>query len=133
MESYRQGHRVTMVCRHRQAGITVIGFLILASLFGIVGLAAMKLVPMYLQNMRLSTLLEDVKTELDGTGASPATIQRELYRRVSVEGLRLPAENVTITQGKDGQQLRIQYENRASYVANIWLLVAFDKQVEIKR
>ncbi|HLF12132.1 MAG TPA: DUF4845 domain-containing protein, partial [Gammaproteobacteria bacterium] len=71
--------------------------------------------------------------ELDGTGASPATIQRELYRRVSVEGLRLPSENVMITQGKDGQQLRIQYENRASYVANIWLLVAFDKQVEIKR
>jgi len=133
MEPYRQGHRVTMVSRHRQAGITVIGFLILASLFGVVGLAAMKLVPMYLQNMRLSTILDDLQTELNGKGSTPANIQRELYRRFSVEGIRLPQDNVKIVQAKTGFDVRIQYENRAPYVADIWLLVAFDKQVEIKR
>jgi hypothetical protein len=122
-----------MVSRHRQAGITVIGFLILATLFGVVGLAAMKLVPMYLQNMRLSAVLEDVQTELNGQGSSPANILNELYKRFSVEGVNLPRENVKITQGKNGYLVRIQYENRATYVANIWLLLSFDEQVEIKR
>ena len=74
MESYRQGHRVTVPARHRQGGITVIGFLILASLFGVVGLAGMKLVPMYLQNMRLSTILDDMETEFNGE-PTPATIK----------------------------------------------------------
>lgn len=133
MESYRQGHRLTMTVRGRQAGITVIGFLILACLFGALGLAAIKVAPMYLQNMRLSTVLNDIQTELAGQGTTPVNIQRELDRRFAVEGIRLPKDNVKITQAKSGYQVRIQYENRAPYVADIWLLVAFDKQVEITR
>jgi hypothetical protein len=133
MESYRQGHRLTVAARGRQAGITVLGFLLLAALFGVVGLAAIKLVPMYLQNMRLSTVLDDVERELSGQGTSPANIQRELDRRFAVEGINLPKDRVKITQGKSGYQVRIQYENRAVYMADLWLLVAFDKQVEIKR
>jgi hypothetical protein len=38
-----------------------------------------------------------------------------------------------ITQSKNGYSLRIAYENRASYVADIYLVVAYDKQVEIRR
>jgi hypothetical protein len=133
VESNRQSYRLTSTGRGRQAGITVIGFLILASLFGVVGLAAMKVLPMFLQNMRLSTILDDLETELSGDGPTPAKIQNELERRLIVEGIRLPKEQVKITQGKTGYQVRIQYENRAPYVADIWLLVAFDKQVEITR
>ena len=132
MESYRQRHRVTMPARHRQSGITVIGFLILASLFGVVGLAAMKLVPMYLQNMRLDTILDDLQTEFNGD-TTPTGIMREIYKRLAVEGINLPQDNIKIVQAKNGYSVRIQYENRAPYVADIWLLVAFDKQVEIRR
>ena len=133
MESYRQRDRLSMVSRNRQAGITVIGFLILATLFGVVGLAGLKLVPMYLQNMRLSTVLNDVQKELNGQSTTPAAIQRELNRRFAVEGIDLPPQQVKINQGRNGYEVRIQYENRAPYVADIYLLVAFDKRVEIKR
>ena len=133
MEPYRQGNRVMMVSRKRQTGVTVIGFLILATLFGVVGLAGLKLVPMYLQNMRLSTVLQDVQNELSGKGTTPTAIQREINKRFAVEGIRLPVDQVKISQGRNGYDVRIQYENRAPYVADVWLLVAFDKRVEIKR
>src|SRR5690606_7907676 len=133
MESYRQEHRLTAAARSRQTGITVIGFLILAALFGVLGLAVIRVVPMYLQNMRLSTVLDDIQEQMVGQGVTPASIQNELNRRFAVEGIRVPRENIKITQGKGGYQVRIQYENRAPYVADIWLLVAFDKQVEIRR
>jgi hypothetical protein len=123
---------VTRCVRHRQDGITVIGFLILASLVGVVGLGALKLVPMYMQNMRLSTILEDMQSEFNGE-PTPVGIQREIYKRLTVEGINLPTDNIKINQGKNGYQVRIQYENRAPYVADVWLLVAFDKQVEIRR
>jgi hypothetical protein len=122
-----------MVSRKRQTGVTVIGFLILATLFGVVGFAGLKLVPMYLQNMRLSTVLQDVQNELSGKGATPAAIQREINKRFAVEGIRLPIDQVKINQGRNGYEVRIQYENRAPYVADVWLLVAFDKRVEIRR
>ena len=119
--------------RRQQAGVTAIGFLILAGLFGIVGYAALKLVPMYLENMRLATVLDDVRDELDGTGATPGMIRTAVGRRFDVEGITLPRENVSIEQGGNGYQLRIQFDNRTPFLADIWFLVIFDKQVEIRR
>ena len=66
MESHRQRHRMKGATRHSQAGITALGFLILAMLVGVVGFAVLKVTPMYIKNMRMNTILEDVKKDLDG-------------------------------------------------------------------
>lgn len=132
MESYRHGYRMRGVPRS-QAGITVLGFLIIATLLGVVGLGAIKVTPMYLQNMRLSTILTDVKRDLDGKGADQNSIRYALAKRFSIEDIDLPRDNLKISQSRDGYSVRIQYENRAPYFADIWLVVAFDKQVEIRR
>ena len=119
--------------RHSQAGITALGFLILALLVGVVAFAVMKVTPMYIKNMRMSTILDDVQKELSGEGPTPATIRNELYRRFSIEDLRLDTDALNITQSKNGYTLRVKYDDRASYIANMYLLVAYDKQVEITR
>jgi Domain of unknown function (DUF4845) len=133
MESNRQGHRMNARLRRRQTGITAIGFLLLASLFGVVGLAGIKLTPVYLKNMKLSTALKDIERELGGTGTTPASIRTALLKRFSVEDIDLPADNIKVAQSKNGYTVQIQYENRAPYVAGVWLVLIFDKQVEIRR
>jgi Domain of unknown function (DUF4845) len=134
MESYRQEHRLTSpFARGRQTGITVIGFLILACLVGVVGLAAIKVTPMYINNMRLSKTLTDVQGELNGTGANPQSIRNALDKHFIVEDIDLPMDSIKIAQSSHGYTLRIQYENRAPYAADLYLVVAFDKQVEIRR
>jgi hypothetical protein len=119
--------------RHSQAGITALGFLILAVLFGAVGFAALKVTPMYIKNMRMDTILEDVKRDLSGNGPTPQSIRYELAKRFSVEDVDLDIDALKITQSKNGFTLRVQYDERASYVANVYLVVAYDKQVEITR
>jgi len=119
--------------RSAQRGITVIGFLILASLFGIVGFAGLKLVPMYIQNMRLATVLEDVRKELDGTNTTAGQIRVALGKRFDVEGIRLPPESVKINQARSGYEVSVQHDTRAPFIADIWFLVTFDKQIEIRR
>jgi hypothetical protein len=121
------------VARHRQRGITVLGFLVLAAAFGVIGLAGIKVTPMYIKNMRLSRVLQDAQTELAGKSPNPASIRNEIYKRFSIEDINLPNENVKIVQSKNGYTVRIQYENRVPYIADIWLLIVFDKQVEIRR
>lgn len=134
MEPHRQKHRVTQLgTRRRQAGITAIGFLFLAGVFGIVGFAGLKLVPMYMQNMRLARVLDDVRQELDGRNATAGQIRTALTRRFDVEGITLPAESVKINQSRNGYQVGIEYENKTPYIADIWFLVTFDKQIEIRR
>jgi Domain of unknown function (DUF4845) len=133
MESNRQGHRMNAHLRRRQTGITAIGFLLLATLFGVVGLAGIKLTPMYIKNMKLSTALQDIERELGGTGSTPAAIRSELLKRFSIEDIDLPADNIKVAQSKNGYTVQIQYENRAPYAAGVWLVLVFDKQVEIRR
>ena len=133
MESHRHWHRMTGSTRHSQAGITALGLLILALLVGVVGFGVLKVTPMYLKNMRMTAILEDVQREMSGNGATPVAIRNELARRFSVEDVNLDVEAFKITQNNKGYTLRVQYEERASYVADIFLVIAYDKQVEITR
>ena len=133
MESHRQRHRMMGATRHSQAGMTALGFLVLAVLFGAVGFAVLKVTPMYIKNMRMNTILTDVQHELSGGSVTPTAIRNELARRFSVEDINLDIDALKITQTKNGFSLRVQYDERASYVANMYLVVAYDKQVEITR
>jgi hypothetical protein len=130
MEPNRKKYRVNAMPR-KQAGLTAIGFLFLAAVFGLIGLGGMRLIPLYLENMRLSTILDDI--ERDGGGLSPQGIRLEMAKRFSIEGVRIPTESVKISQVRDGYQVHVQYENRAPFIADIWFLVAFDKQVLVTR
>lgn len=133
MEPHRQGHRMTSL-RSRQGGITVLGFLVLAIAFGALGLAGIKLVPVYMKTMRVATVLKDVERELSGGGVTPSSIKVDLDRRFDIETIELPAEAVKITQSRDGgYNVRIAYEDRVNYAANLWLMVSFDKSAEIRR
>jgi len=134
MESHRQGRRLIPVARDRQRGITFIGLVILAVLVGIVAFAGMKVTPMYINNMRLSRVLESTAAELNQQGgASNQSIQYALAKRFSIEDVTLPKDAIKIAPSKNGWSVRIQYENRAPYIADIWLVVVFDKSVEIKK
>lgn len=138
MGTYRNGHRMNRAARrvaprHGQAGITAIGFLFLAAVFGVIGLAAIKLVPLYIQNMRLTTVLEDMERELQGEGRTPTSLRNELSQRLAVEGVRVPRDSVNISQARNGYQVRIEHEHRTPFIADLWFLVVFDKQVEISR
>jgi len=133
MESHWLGARMTGATRHSQAGITALGFLILAMLVGVVGFAVMKVTPMYIKNMRMSTIMEDVQRDLSGQAATPQSIRNELSRRFSVEDINLDIDAMKITQSNRGYTLHVKYDERASYIANVYLLVAYDNQVEITR
>jgi hypothetical protein len=131
MGSDRQQHQVKS--RSRQKGITAIGFLILAALFGILGLAALRITPMYLQKMRLDTILDDIERDYRSGNRSPTDIRLELNRRFAVEGIRVPRENITINQGRNSYQVRVQMENREAFVGDVYFLLLYDRQVDIPR
>ena len=137
MEPHREEYRVVkrriVAGKRRQAGVTAIGFCILASVFGIIGLGAMKITPLYLQNMRLTTVMDDLKAEMDGKGTTAGNLRLYLQKRLYVEGIDVGPESVKITPNGNGYNVAIEYDNRTPFVADVWLLVAFDKQVQIRR
>ena len=134
MESHRQGRRLVIAPRARQRGITFIGLMILAVLVGIVGLAGLKLVPMYINDMKLSKALEGIQEEMNGKEVTVQSIQYALYKKFSVEDINnLPKDSIKIAPSKNGFSVRIQYENRTAYLGDVWLMIVFDKTVEIHK
>lgn len=133
MESHRQGYRMTSALPRRQAGITALGFLILATLVGVVGLAVIKVGPMYIKNMRMNTILDNIQSELNGQNPTPIGIRQALAKQFAVNDINMDIDAIKITQGKNGYTVNVAFENRAPYVADIYLVVAYNKQVEIRR
>ena len=119
--------------RRSQGGITVIGFLILATLVGVVGLAVLKVTPMYLKKMRMDAILTDVAREMSGQSPTPQSIRYALAQRFSIEDISINVDALKITQSGGGYQLQVNYEERASYVADVYLVMAYNNQVEIRR
>jgi hypothetical protein len=119
--------------RRSQAGITAIGFLILATLVGIVGLGVLKVAPMYLKKMRMDAILSDIAREMSGESPTPQSIRNAIARRFSVEDINMDIDALKIVQSQGGYTLTVNYEERASYVADVYLVVLYNSQVEIKR
>ena len=135
MESDRKGCALNVRRpRHREAGITVIGFLLLAVVFGVIGFAIIKIVPLYMQRMRVQTVLEDLQQELAGgdtnTGSS---IRLALEARMYVENLKIPREEIAIAREGDGWLVHVTHEARASFLADLSFALDIDEQIEIGR
>ncbi len=120
--------------RHRQSGITAISFVVLVSMIGLLGFAALKLVPIYLQDMKIQKILEDVRDEYDGQNPSPVDIRTSIQKRINIEMVyNLKGQDFQISSAGDGYRVGVQYEEVTPYLGNVSLLTTFDHAVEIRR
>ena len=120
--------------RDTQRGMTAIGFLIIAILVASVGFAALKLTPIYLEHMKVASVLEDVKADLDGSNPSIQYIRAAISKRLNIEMVRsIKTQDFKITKSEAGYSVRAQFDSQTPYIANIWLVVKFNKAVEIRR
>ena len=133
MDPRRRSYRIDNPRHRHQAGITALAALMLATVFGLVGLAALKITPLYVQGLRIRTVLGDLKEELNGRGTTASALRLELSSRLYVEGVTLTRDDVKVTPARNGYNLRVQYDNRSRFLANIWFLVVIDEQIEIRR
>ena len=78
-----------MDMKHRQQGITAIGFIIIASLVAMIGYGAVRLIPVYLTQMNIVKLMKDIKAEYDGTGPSQARLMAAIGKQLDVDACLL--------------------------------------------
>lgn len=119
--------------RRRQRGMTFIGLLIILALCGVIVYAAIRLVPVYLNYMKIARTMDSVATEFKDSTIDQSSIRNSLARHWEIEDISsVDYNDVTIVRNENGISLHVAYDDKVPYVANISLDVAFDKTVQIQ-
>jgi Domain of unknown function (DUF4845) len=120
--------------RHRQRGITFIGWLILLVPLAVVGYAGIRLTPVYLNYMKVARSLEQTAVDFkDSQSVSAQQIRNSIEKRFNIESVDYPKVREIVIR-RDGQAWVVQaaYEDEAPLFSNVSLLVTFDRQVEVR-
>jgi hypothetical protein len=118
--------------RAHQHGITFIGWLFLLVPIAIVAYAGIRIAPVYLNYMKVSRSLDALREELKGEDANATSINKTLDKHFVIESVQYPSL-ADISVKRDGHAWIIDatYDDQAPLFANISLLVAFHKAVQI--
>lgn len=119
---------------HKQAGMSVAGWLLTLLIIGIVGTLMGKLVPLYVDHNIMSNVLDGIAAEGGYLLKSDATIRKLITKRFKVNGVRHfnVRDNIKINHTRNGVELVMDYEIRMDLLRNIDMIVSFDKTVELR-
>jgi hypothetical protein len=115
----------------RQRGVTFIGWLFLLIPVAILGYVGIRLVPIYLNYMRVAHSIEQTVTEMktdDVASLTPVLIRSTLGKHFDIESIEFPdVKDVSITRDGSGWTIEAKYQDVAPVFSNITLNVDFDK------
>jgi hypothetical protein len=117
-----------------QAGITTLGFIILALFIGLFAFGAIRLTPVYLNYMKVVGVVDGVVTEFDGQKPTRQAMRTSISRRFDVESVSaITAREVTVTAVDGGFNVSAVYDHPSPFIGNISFLVHFDKTELVRR
>ncbi|SRR5712671_5245617 len=119
--------------RRPQQGMTFIGLLCILVLVGTIGYAGVRLVPVYLNYMKLARTMESAAAEFKGETGSLDGVRKSLDRHWAIEDITaVDQKDIEITRDDNGLQLHVAYDDAVPYIANVSLSVHFDKTVKVQ-
>ncbi len=120
--------------RSRQAGVTAIGFIILAVFVGLFAFAAIRLTPVYLNYMKIAGVLDGVYKEFDSQGPTRNAVVTSVRRRFDVESVGvITARDIKILNDGGGFRIEAVYDHTTPFLGNVSFTVHFDKKVLVRR
>jgi hypothetical protein len=118
----------------REAGMTVVGFLILGIFVGLFAFGAIRLTPVYLNYMKVAGVLNGVFEEFDSQNPSRAAIRTSISRRFGVESVsEISFRDVKVTADSGGFLVEANYDHTTPFIGNIYFTVKFEKSVMVRR
>ena len=119
--------------RFHQRGMTFIGLLCVLVLVGAIGYAVIRLVPVYLNYMKISRTMEMTASETKGENPDPGNIRRILERHWAIDDpTGVEVKDIEITKDDSGVQMHVAYDDPVPYIANVSLSVHFEKTVKVQ-
>ena len=119
--------------RQPQLGMTFIGILCILGLVGVIAYAGIRLVPVYLNYMKIARTLDVTATEFKGENPDVGGMRRSLEHHWIIEDpSAVDVKDIEITKDDSGVSMHVAYDDAVPYLANVSLSVHFDKTVKVQ-
>jgi hypothetical protein len=117
--------------KRTQRGVTMIGWIVLLIPFAIVGYAAIRLIPIYLNYTKISRTMSQLAQESRASDGQQ-TLFFALDKRLDIEQVEFPTVKDFVIR-RDGQTwlIEIAYEDGAPLLSNLSITAKFNKSVRI--
>ena len=120
--------------RHRQQGLSFVGWMALVAIFGLLILSFFRVFPIYNENFTIQSVLTGVKNDQDIDPKSKRAIWDAVSKRLFINEIHsIKRENVKIVRKKDKTTVTITYEARRPYIGNLFIGGNFSESVVIDR
>ena len=125
--------RVNKLGRH-QRGMSSIGWIAVAGVFGLLVITGLKVFPLYYDNYKLRSSLEALQQDTEVDPKSKRAIWQSLQKRLFINEVRhIQREHVKMSR-KDGRTtVTVSYEARNDYIANLFIGGNFTESIVIER
>ena len=119
--------------RARQRGITFIGWIVLLIPIAIIGYAGIRVVPTYLNYMKVSKAMEQIASETKGEEQiSVQELRRSLEKRFDIDNVSYPkVDQIAFVRDGKSWVAETHYEDVTPLFGNASLLLRFNKSVKL--
>jgi hypothetical protein len=117
----------------RERGMTFLGILVIVIVVGAWVYAGIRLVPKYLEYVRVASTLEKVSDEFSSNpGSTEFMLRKAIERHFDIEMVTaIDSNDIEIKKEGGSFSLRANYEATVPLVSNVSFLLTFDKTVEV--
>ena len=116
--------------RHKQRGATFLGMVTIGSILALGVYAGIRLVPIYLDYMAIVRAMTDISKS--NAGATAGELKKALNARWNIDYISsIQPNEIEIKPVAGGLEMRANYEARAPFVGNVFLVVEFDSAVVV--
>ncbi|PLY14075.1 MAG: DUF4845 domain-containing protein [Sedimenticola sp.] len=115
-----------------QKGMTFLSWLIVLALIGFFALLTIKIVPIYLENYTVKSILESLNDEPLITQKTAREVKSMVIRRIDINGIYdLKSDNVTVKKSPGIMDVKIEYTVQKNMAGNLDIVVKFADQIRL--
>jgi Tfp pilus assembly major pilin PilA len=120
--------------RNRQNGMTFIGIVLLLVVIVVIALTAVRIVPIYIENFAVKSVLTSIENDHRVDPKSKAAIWDSIKKRLYINEVRLiKKEHVTMSRKNGKTTVTIEYESRRPYLGPLFIGGHFVETIVINR
>ncbi len=116
----------------KQYGMSLVGFFMMLTMVGFVAAAAVKIGPIYMEYMTVSSIFSEVQGDRSLASKGKKAIRTRISKAFNINQIeRANAKNVKITSTKDGYLAELKYEVRFKLIGNLEGIATFHPKANV--